>query len=538
MYCGRSKQFLSSPFTTNIGANASWGNIQGYIGDQQDLISALSSKQDTLISGTNIKTIDNQSILGSGNLTVTPQIDEKTILNGQDGLKTAVGGYEWDETVRTGNPVTITLPLTMTMTTHNSTQDSDNAGTILPHTTMGGMWWNIQQFFNPNGTKPGGSSTPIPSADRTHIKSTLVINGQTIWTDLEPSIYGSMNSKYCKKSIIPNEEGSQEALNNTNATWCRWVYGSGRLTLNAGEYNSGYTGTAANPQYKDYWYFTYYDVNTGTKKTWTTSDTATLTITITCEDDTKFYSRPLEKIDGSELRYVTDRPPYYYAYEENTDLALDLINDFDRAVAVNPDVTDEVSNKVYGLLFEPDNDYFVCGGTYSHEAGTNRFSAGSDSLEGDYSTVGDHDTDHSNIYLNNSQDLLNSGSYAIFYHELTVTPQYSEEIVHHVETIDPKFILPLEKEYEETDSETGDVYNDKVSLNEFEFKFEHSEEVESVEDKSEATLTASSLMFSKDGFMGISINYDNIQIPDPNGIKPTLTLDYDTVEALLALLNQ
>lgn len=38
-----------------------WGKIK----------SALSGKQDTLVSGTNIKTINNESIIGSGNLTIS-----------------------------------------------------------------------------------------------------------------------------------------------------------------------------------------------------------------------------------------------------------------------------------------------------------------------------------------------------------------------------------------------------------------------------------------------------------------------------------
>lgn len=36
-----------------------------------DLNTRLNTKQDTLVSGTNIKTINNQSILGSGNITLT-----------------------------------------------------------------------------------------------------------------------------------------------------------------------------------------------------------------------------------------------------------------------------------------------------------------------------------------------------------------------------------------------------------------------------------------------------------------------------------
>lgn len=49
-------------------ANVGWGAITGTLSDQTDLQNALNSKQDTLASGTNIKTINGSSILGSGNL--------------------------------------------------------------------------------------------------------------------------------------------------------------------------------------------------------------------------------------------------------------------------------------------------------------------------------------------------------------------------------------------------------------------------------------------------------------------------------------
>lgn len=68
----------------------------------------LSGKQDTLVSGTNIKTINNSSILGSGNLTVNPSVDNSTIvINGSSNLQangtvnknTATGAistlYDW-----------------------------------------------------------------------------------------------------------------------------------------------------------------------------------------------------------------------------------------------------------------------------------------------------------------------------------------------------------------------------------------------------------------------------------------------------------
>ena len=72
------------------GTDAVWGNITGDISDQTDLVSALQGKQNTLVSGTNIKTISGNSILGSGDIkvsqlqaTATIVIDALTNLNGR-----------------------------------------------------------------------------------------------------------------------------------------------------------------------------------------------------------------------------------------------------------------------------------------------------------------------------------------------------------------------------------------------------------------------------------------------------------------------
>lgn len=52
--------------------SAAWGSITGTLSAQTDLNSALSGKQATLVSGTNIKTVNGSSLLGSGDLSVTP----------------------------------------------------------------------------------------------------------------------------------------------------------------------------------------------------------------------------------------------------------------------------------------------------------------------------------------------------------------------------------------------------------------------------------------------------------------------------------
>lgn len=56
-----------------VSSSASWGSITGTLSSQSDLNTALSGKQDTLVSGTSIKTINSASILASGNINM-PQI--------------------------------------------------------------------------------------------------------------------------------------------------------------------------------------------------------------------------------------------------------------------------------------------------------------------------------------------------------------------------------------------------------------------------------------------------------------------------------
>ena len=53
-------------YVNDNGVSEMWTNIKNYIASQ------LLGKQDTLVSGTNIKTVNNQSLLGSGNVTFTP----------------------------------------------------------------------------------------------------------------------------------------------------------------------------------------------------------------------------------------------------------------------------------------------------------------------------------------------------------------------------------------------------------------------------------------------------------------------------------
>jgi hypothetical protein len=56
------------------GGGAVWGGITGTLPAQTDLQTALNAKQATLVSGTNIKTVNNNSLVGSGNVTIGPKL--------------------------------------------------------------------------------------------------------------------------------------------------------------------------------------------------------------------------------------------------------------------------------------------------------------------------------------------------------------------------------------------------------------------------------------------------------------------------------
>lgn len=97
---------------TMAGGAATWGLILGTLSDQTDLQAALDAKQATLVSATNIKTINGSSVLGAGDLvvssavawgditgTLSAQTDLQAELDAKaDGTGTANGTNTGDQT--------------------------------------------------------------------------------------------------------------------------------------------------------------------------------------------------------------------------------------------------------------------------------------------------------------------------------------------------------------------------------------------------------------------------------------------------------
>ena len=108
-----------------------WGDISGTLSNQTDLQNELNDKQDNLVSGTNIKSINGSTVLGSGDLvidtsdawgditgTLSDQTDLNTALDNTTLIATLTVGTDRtliltdrDKNIENDNSITITIPL-------------------------------------------------------------------------------------------------------------------------------------------------------------------------------------------------------------------------------------------------------------------------------------------------------------------------------------------------------------------------------------------------------------------------------------------
>jgi hypothetical protein len=99
--------FKLNPFTGTLdftgnggGGSVAWGGITGTLSNQTDLQTALNAKQATLVSGTNIKTINSTSLLGSGDITISasPGGSDTQIQYNDGGNFGGDANFTWDKT--------------------------------------------------------------------------------------------------------------------------------------------------------------------------------------------------------------------------------------------------------------------------------------------------------------------------------------------------------------------------------------------------------------------------------------------------------
>lgn len=132
------------PNTFYVITDAQAGDLTNYYTKTETnnaITAATSTKQDTLVSGTNIKTINNESILGSGNIDI------------QGGGKAVTGGTNISVTTgETADTINCTLPITI----------NSNKTTILPNnaSNTGNGSYNFVGGNNCKITNYAGGSYP------------------------------------------------------------------------------------------------------------------------------------------------------------------------------------------------------------------------------------------------------------------------------------------------------------------------------------------------------------------------------------------
>lgn len=153
------------------GGGVAWGDITGSLPSQTDLQSVLDNKQNVLVSGTNIKTINSNSLLGSGNIAIS-------------GNPSAVGIQSGNATVVNTAGASISKTITIAANTLSSSCVLDFTARMVRLTGTSSMGF-IQVYKNTSNSLTGATmiakAALFSGTDNTNvIQRTFTITGGNI----------------------------------------------------------------------------------------------------------------------------------------------------------------------------------------------------------------------------------------------------------------------------------------------------------------------------------------------------------------------
>lgn len=167
----------------SIQTSTAWGGITGTLSSQSDLNTVLTAKQDALVSGTSIKTVNSTSLLGSGNIAV-----QDTLVSGTN-IKTVNS----TSLLGSGNITIAASPYTLIgsavgSTITNTTSNMSSASILVPANTMVS---NQMMQIRTKYWKSGGTTA---STSRIYVNTTNSLAGATlIATCVSQSTTGVIN---------------------------------------------------------------------------------------------------------------------------------------------------------------------------------------------------------------------------------------------------------------------------------------------------------------------------------------------------------
>ena len=208
------------------GGGGTWGSITGTLSSQTDLNDALNGKQATLVSATNIKTINSTSLLGAGDIAISGFADPMTT--------------EGDIIYRTSGGTTTRLArgtdgqvLTATAGSINWETPSGGGGSSFTWTT-GTQASSSVDITNKNIHITVGASGGNISLDTIIDETTIDTNG----TQHLIKVTNNDGAAITISTTEPNNFGDSYPLNNgANTTFALWKDNTGVIQYgNAGEY--------------------------------------------------------------------------------------------------------------------------------------------------------------------------------------------------------------------------------------------------------------------------------------------------------------
>lgn len=175
-------KFLNISTDTTLGGNSPSDEV---VSSQKAISTALATKQDTLVSGTNIKTVNSNSLLGSGDISISAQATWGNItgtLSDQTDLKNALDAKANDNAVvHLANDETITGAKTFT---------SGGSNVII---TRGSATFTEIKTELGNGTRSGGFRNIAQNGNTTlmYVASGSTYKGGVAIVDDGVNVYGT-----------------------------------------------------------------------------------------------------------------------------------------------------------------------------------------------------------------------------------------------------------------------------------------------------------------------------------------------------------
>lgn len=220
-YYTKSETSGATEISTALNAKADTATTYTKTEVDNAITAATSTKQDTLVSGTNIKTINNESILGSGNI---------TIQGGGGGGKAVSGGTNISITTgATADTINCTLPISRGQSGYNSL----SLGSMSDVTKEGAVAYGYHSVADGYYALAGGSSSNANGNNSVAIGSNVTTNndkefsvGQynlsssasTNFGDSGNTLFSVGNGEYSNHNAFEVRQNGDIYISNTSAS--------------------------------------------------------------------------------------------------------------------------------------------------------------------------------------------------------------------------------------------------------------------------------------------------------------------------------